>query len=154
MRCEYNKAGKGGKTPLDRINKKSVQAESGCIEYTGSAKGKHGHIFVHGKNWLVHRVVYMANAGLYELPTNRYVCHSCDNPSCINPDHLWLGDAKSNIQDMIKKGRNYFLNRTHCPQGHPYSGDNLYVKGNGSRGCKTCTSARGKASYNKKRGVK
>jgi len=50
-----------------------------------------------------HRVSYRIFKG--EIPKGLYICHHCDNPKCINPDHLWAGTAKENMQDAKRKGR-------------------------------------------------
>lgn len=56
-----------------------------------------------GKTLLVHRISFILKNGT--IPNNIMVCHSCDNPSCVNPDHLFLGNAKDNWDDSHKKGR-------------------------------------------------
>lgn len=50
-----------------------------------------------------HRASYILFKG--EIPENMFMCHSCDNPPCVNPDHLWYGTNKENQIDSIKKGR-------------------------------------------------
>ena len=52
---------------------------------------------------LAHRIAFKIANGY--LPNDRFVCHSCDNPSCCNPSHLWLGTPKDNTVDMMEKGR-------------------------------------------------
>jgi HNH endonuclease len=76
-----------------------------------------------------------------------YVCHSCDNDSCVNPDHLWLGTHKDNMRDKKVKGR---AKRQECKYGHPLTLDNVYVmkRGNsvGKRRCKTCVTVQWRKS--------
>jgi|SRR5882672_1683595 len=56
----------------------------------------------HDKMSKVHRVAYEVFKGSLVKPL---VCHSCDHPACFNPDHLWNGTQKDNLQDMTRKGR-------------------------------------------------
>ena len=91
----------------DEIIRRAVKTERGCFEFRGRIDKKgYGHIFVGGRNGTnlrTHRIVYEAKIG--PLPEGRFVCHSCDNPLCCNPSHLFLSDHEGNMRDMKEKKR-------------------------------------------------
>lgn len=79
---------------------------SSCVEWSGRRTNDgYGYMFRDGRRWLAHRYAWMMANG---RPPARgeVVCHSCDNPGCVNPDHLWVGTQKQNVRDMYAKGRN------------------------------------------------
>ena len=72
-----------------------------CWEWTGhKMKNGYGHHNPHG---LAHRWSWQINRG--PIPDGKQVLHVCDNPGCVNPEHLWVGSINDNMQDKIKKGR-------------------------------------------------
>lgn len=96
--------------------------ETGCWEWT---KGKNPSGYGIFKNLddrtqrpgnkmrslLAHRASYIMHKG--EIPADKFVCHSCDNRACVNPDHLWLGSHKDNARDALGKGRLYLKGLTY-----------------------------------------
>ncbi len=83
---------------------KVVLTPSGCMEWKfHKGTGGYGNIRVHRKSKRAHRVSYERSIG--PIPKGLFVLHRCDNPPCINPDHLFLGTHTDNVQDCIDKGR-------------------------------------------------
>ena len=82
-----------------------VDKSSNCWVWTASFRsGDYGQFRVEGKIQLAHRVSYVIEHG--SIPDGLCVCHTCDNPSCVKPKHLFLGTRNDNNQDAIRKGRN------------------------------------------------
>ena len=69
----------------------------------GKLKDGYGHYRFNGKPCRAHRVSYELANG--EIPVGFFVLHKCDNPVCVNPDHLVLGTVADNAKDMTRKGR-------------------------------------------------
>lgn len=96
-----------------------------------------------GKSSLAHRVAYEIWKG--EIPKGLVVAHSCDNPRCVNPDHLQAMTQADNVQDMVVKGWHHNGKKTHCVHGHEFTEENTYIRPNGNRDCMTCRTARDNA---------
>ena len=92
---------------IERFWSKSVLRENGCLEWTG-AKHERGYgLFQAGQNpgglFRAHRIAYFLTYGIAD--ESLLVCHRCDNTSCINPNHLFLGTSLDNNHDMLQKNR-------------------------------------------------
>jgi HNH endonuclease len=75
----------------------------GCWLWTGGVNEKgYGRLRVKGKLYRAHRAAWKTWRGPLTGPL---VCHYCDTPACIRPDHLFQGTAQANTDDMIRKGR-------------------------------------------------
>jgi transposase len=90
---------------IEKLNERSkLNTETGCIEWTAcKTKAGYGQLSVDRKMMFTHRLSYEANIG--PIPEGLHVLHSCDNPCCINPDHLRVGTPADNAQDKIDRGR-------------------------------------------------
>lgn len=87
----------------DRVDKSD--GENSCWLWTRGKNNKgYGVFSVTGRNRYTHRLAWILTYG--EIPQNLSVCHHCDNRLCCNPNHLFTGTAKDNVQDMMRKGRN------------------------------------------------
>jgi HNH endonuclease len=129
------------------------EPNSGCLLWTAATTKKgYGVLRVAGVLKYAHHVAWYLAFGRWPKQLN----HHCDTPSCCETSDLYEGNHVQNSRDCIARGR--FKNnmteaimrqgqprgaaaqraKTHCPLGHPYEGDNLYVAASGARKCRAC----------------
>lgn len=116
-----------------------IDLETGCWEWQGwKHRQGYGRVRKQYKRLLAHRASYEEFVG--PIPDGLCLDHLCCNTSCINPAHLEPVTLKENIQrgQLGETTRKRQLAKKHCPKGHPYSGDNLYIAPDGSRHCRIC----------------
>ena len=143
---------------LERFENRYIpEPNSGCwLWIAGQSSAGYGYFRYEGRNQTAHRVSHLLFKGFIEEGLD--ACHSCDNPSCVNPDHLFKGTRSDNMKDCVAKGRfenakvvssgNMKRNRMRhelkdfCPKGHAYDKGNTYwfndKRGGLHRGCRIC----------------
>ncbi len=105
----------------------SVHKTDGCWEWKGQLQYKfipslqYGIFNIGDRHYRAHRWIYEYLYG--PVPKGMFVCHRCDNPSCVRPEHLFLGTNSDNQKDCAQKGRNW--HQKNHTVGHPV----IYVKG-------------------------
>lgn len=81
-----------------------INAESGCWEWVKCIQANgYGRVTYRYKTQGAHRLAYEAFKGA--IPDGMDVCHTCDIPHCVNPEHLFVGTRKANMEDCVAKGR-------------------------------------------------
>jgi len=122
--------------------------ESGCwiwggyIDKKGYGVSKTKAALSLGVGSLAHRISYKLHGN--EIPDGLCLDHLCRVTCCVNPKHLEPVTAVENTRRGVRVGAviaEMSRSKTHCPSGHPYSGNNLYFRSNGARECKACDSA-------------
>jgi hypothetical protein len=94
----------GRKPAIVAFYEKVQKIPNGCWEWTGSKTQKgYGQLRLWRVTQMAHRCSYLFHIG--PIPVGMMVCHKCDNPGCVRPDHLFLGTAKDNTSDMFNKKR-------------------------------------------------
>lgn len=122
-------------------SKVSIREPKECWPWIGKRdKDGYGKIRNYYKEVRAHRLSYELNIG--DIPTGKVVCHSCDNPRCVNPSHLWVGTIGDNNRDMYQKGRGRGISK--CGTRSQYN------KGCRCDACRKAMSDYGKIRYLRK----
>lgn len=152
---------------FQEIQSKSAFAENGCIEWTGRTvvRGGRGVVYFQNKSQLVTRFIMEQRLGKMLSSKTELVCHTCDNPKCINAEHLFIGSPRDNLRDCAKKGRMWYqtkprtpkkhIPKTHCPKGHELTYENTYIMKNNSKtkACRICKRLSASAYRQRKRSL-
>lgn len=123
-----------------------IYLKEGHKKHKGVQK-KYAFIFKNNRRYVATRYLWEQTNG--PIPEGLCVCHHCDNPPCVNLNHLFLGTHSDNTRDMVKKGRHVGVkNRKTCLHGHPFIHPNVFSQKRLShpsgiqRGCKICKALR------------
>lgn len=124
-----------------RLSNSSKQS-SGCVLWIGR-RGKYGYGSLSFRSIEIqaHRASFVCKKGT--IPHGQFVCHTCDNALCINPEHLFLGTSFDNMQDMCRKGRHWMQKKVteYCLRGHEYTPENTLLNRKG-KCCRACRNSR------------
>lgn len=127
--------------------KVDIQDDNSCWSWRGSHDQRgYGQFWDKGRRIKAHRMAWQLFNG-QPFPEGKEACHTCDNPNCVNPRHIWPGTHRENIKDAVDKKRvippapktrEQLPEKMTCPHGHPYSDENTYINANGAKVCREC----------------
>ena len=127
---------------------KNVRKGPGCWEWSANKNDAgYGRFWICRKGVRAHRFSLELHKG--KIPEGMFVCHHCDNPGCVKPDHLFVGTQSDNMHDMQSKGRkiSIYTITNKCKRGHEFTPENTYIDPDGYRGCKICRKERSREHY-------
>lgn len=119
------------------------EPNSGCWLWVGGrARYGYGTFYLNGRHVYAHRVSYEMHVG--PIPAGLELDHKCRVPACVNPNHLEPVTHRENVKRGLAgiKTAEWQRSKTHCPNGHQYTADNIYYRSNGHRDCRTCSQKR------------
>lgn len=120
---------------------------TGCMEWQGATHKGYGRFWRLEGSRRAHVVSYeMANG---PVPEGMILDHLCRSPGCVRPDHLEAVTQKENTRRGNLNADK--MARTHCPQGHPYAGKNLWLRSSGQRRCRACECERSREYQRRRR---
>ncbi len=121
---------------VDRFWSKVLKLPSGCWEWQATRDWSgYGRFSFGGRPWQAHRVAWELTHNR-AIPDALQLDHVCRNRGCVNPDHLEAVTVRVNVLRGLGPTARY-ARRTHCAQGHPFTGDNFKLNGSGRR-CRLC----------------
>lgn len=138
-------------TPIQRWVRRVLLPTSpdGCWEWIGAKYPLgYGAFSLNGRPVGAHRYSYQRFVG--EIPVGLQIDHLCRNPACCNPSHLEAVTQRENLARGEGIGAKY-ARRTHCREGHSLSGENLIIRSDGSRVCRTCYNAWQRMNHKRKK---
>jgi hypothetical protein len=104
------------RTPEERLFAKVAKTDS-CWLWTGrTIRNGYGYLMINRRTMAAHRLAWELCGRT--IAAGSMLCHICDVRLCVNPDHLFIGDAKANALDASRKLRLHLQKRTHCANGH------------------------------------
>jgi len=131
--------GRRARPAIDRFAEKIALTDSGCIEWIASRNNSGYGTFAvgSGRSDVAHRWSYEHHVG--PVPEGLNLDHLCRNRACVNPGHLEPVTTSVNLLRAVGMGQAN-ATKTHCPEGHPYAGDNLHMSPSrpNNRMCRTC----------------
>lgn len=117
-----------------------VNDSHSCWTWLGGKSNGYGRLGVKQddkwKTRIASRIMWFLTKGVWP---SKFILHTCDNPLCVRPTHLFEGSQADNMRDCSNKGRaaGRYSGRSECKLGHPLSGSNLYLW-NGHKHCRIC----------------
>lgn len=120
------------------IQRITLDFVTGCWNWNGSRTPEgYGRAYFQGKTTRAHRLA--AYLWLrHPINSPLFVLHKCDNPSCFNPKHLYIGTALENNRDAVKRKRHRNSKKKSCKNGHPFDAKNTWMEAGRIRHCREC----------------